>query len=250
MTTKTETEKLLVQEKDVAAPGEVLAEGLGFLPGFGTYRDGNNIRAQRLGLVSVENKVVRLIPLSGAYVPKLNDKVVGRVVDVLMTGWRLEINSPYSAVLTLKDATSEFIARGADLTQFYKLGDYVATKITNVTSQKLIDVTMKGPGLRKLHSGRILSVNSQKVPRIIGKGGSMVSMIKDATGCNIIVGQNGWVWLEGEPEAEVIAANTIKKIEESSHISGLTEVIKDYLEKVTKKKIVIQKIEENSEEKE
>lgn len=239
----TETEKLLVQEKNIAVPGEVLAEGFGFLPGFGTYRDGDVVRAQRLGLASIEGKVIRLIPLSGNYSPKLNDKIVGRVVDVLMTGWRLDINSPYSAVLTLKDATSEFVARGADLTQFYKLGDYIVTKIVNVTSQKLIDVSMKGPGLRKLQGGRVFSVNSQKVPRIIGKGGSMVMMIKEATGCNIIVGQNGWVWLEGEPANEVIAFNTIKKIEESSHTSGLTEVIKAHLENVTKKKITIPKPE-------
>lgn len=238
MTTKTVAEKINVKDKDIAVPGEVLAEGLGFLPGFGAYRDGDVVRAQRLGLVSIDNKVIRLIPLSGAYIPKLNDKVVGKVVDVLMTGWRLEINSPYSAVLTLKDATSEFIARGADLTQFYNLGDLIVTKITNVTSQKLIDVTMRGPGLRKLQSGRVISVNPQKVPRIIGKEGSMVTMIKEATGCNIIVGQNGWVWLEGEPEQEAIVAGTLRKIEELSHVSGLTEIIKAHLETVTKKKIV------------
>ncbi|MBI4141610.1 RNA-binding protein [Candidatus Woesearchaeota archaeon] len=243
MTPKTVTEQMKVKDKDIAVPGEVLAEGLGFVPGFGTYRDGDVIRAQRLGLISIDNKVIRLIPLSGAYIPKLNDRVVGKVVDVLMTGWRLEINSPYSAVMTLKDATSEFIVRGADLTQFYNLGEFVVTKITNVTSQKLIDVTMKGPGLRKLQSGRVISVNPQKVPRIIGKEGSMVSMIKEATGCNIIVGQNGWVWIEGEPEQEAIVASTLKKIEELSHVSGLTDVIKEHLEKVTKKNIVAKQVE-------
>lgn len=243
-TTKAVTEQICVKDKDIVVPGEVLAEGLGFLPGFGTYRDGNDIRAQRLGLVSVEGKVFRIIPVSGNYSPKLNDKIIGKVIDVLMTGWRLEINSPYSAVLTLKDATSEFVARGADLTQFYKLGDFIVAKITNVTSQKLIDVTMKGPGLRKLQSGRIISVNPQKVPRIIGKEGSMVMMLKEATGCNIIVGQNGLVWIEGDPAGEVLVAETIKKIEDLSHTSGLTEVIKEHLEKVTKKKITLQKAAE------
>ncbi|MBI4140310.1 KH domain-containing protein [Candidatus Woesearchaeota archaeon] len=243
MIAKTVVEQMKVKDKDIAVPGEVLAEGMGFVPGFGTWRDGDVVRAQRLGLVSVDNKVVRLIPLSGAYIPKLNDRVIGKVVDVLLTGWRLEINSPYSAVLTMKDATSEFIARGADLTQFYKLDDFVVTKITNVTSQKLIDVTMKGPGLRKLQSGRIIVVNPQKVPRIIGKEGSMVMMIKEATGCNIIVGQNGWVWLEGEPEQEALVASTIRKIEELSHTSGLTDVIKEHLEKATKKKIVAKQVE-------
>ena len=248
ITTKDTAEKICVNDKDVVVPGEVLAEGIGFLPGFGTYRDGYNICSQRLGLVSIEGKVIRIIPVSGNYSPKLNDKVIGKVIDVLMTGWRLEINSPYSAVLTLKDATSEFVVRGADLTQFYKIGDFVVAKIVNVTSQKLIDLSMKGPGLRKIHGGRIITVNPQKVPRVIGKEGSMVSMIKDATGCNIIVGQNGLVWIEGEPEQEVFATSAIKMIEELSHVNGLTTIVKEHLEKLTKKKIVTAKIDDKSRE--
>ena len=59
----------------------------------------------------------------------------------------------------------------------------------------------------------------------------MVSLIKNATGCKIIVGQNGVVWLQGEPMSEVIAIQAIKKIEEESHISGLTERVTEFLEK-------------------
>jgi|SRR3989344_1683584 len=231
------TDLLKVKDRDIVVPGEILAVGLGFLPGKGTYRDGDKLIAGMLGMVSVENKVVKLISLSGKYIPKVYDKVIGKVIDVLMTGWRIDIGSAYSAVLNLKEATSEFIERGADLTRIYNLDDYVMVQITNVTSQKLVDVSSRGPGLRKLNGGRIIEVNPHKVPRIIGKEGSMVSMVKQATGCNILVGQNGWVWLEGEPEKEIIAVNTIRKIEEEAHHMGLTDKIKDYLEKVTGVKI-------------
>ncbi len=230
-------EEILAQDKEIVVPGETIATGMSFLPGKGTYRDNDRILAQRLGMVSAEGKVIKLIPLSGKYIPKLKDRIVARVFDVLMTGWRLEINSPYSAVMTLKDATSEFIQRGADLTQYYGLGDYVVCQIVNVTSQKLIDASMKGPGLRKLRGGRIVEVNSQKVPRIIGKDGSMVGMIKQATNCDIIVGQNGWIWLNGEPEGEVIAVKAIKKVEEEAHLGGLTDRIAAWLEKETGVKV-------------
>ncbi len=133
--------------------------------------------------------------------------------------------------MTLKDATSEFIQRGADLTQFFALGEWLVAKIVNVTSQKLIDVSMKGPGLRKLKGGRVIRVNPQKVPRIIGKDGSMVTLIKESTGCNIIVGQNGLVWLDGAPEAQLLVEKTIRKIEEESHLTGLTERIGAFLRK-------------------
>jgi exosome complex component RRP4 len=69
------------------------------------------------------------------------------------------------------------------------------------------------------------------VPRIIGKQGSMVSMIKQYTNCRILVGQNGYVWIQGEdPSKELLAVQTIKKIEKEAHVPGLTDNVKAFLE--------------------
>ncbi len=229
--------ELKIKEQDIAVPGEVLAVGMDYIPGNGVYRDGDNLRAGRMGLVSIEGKVIKLTQLSGQYLPKLNDKVIARVIDVLMTGWRFTFNSPYSAVLQLKDASSDFIGRGADLTQYYNIGDYVFCKITNITSQKLIDITMRGPGLRKIQGGRMIEVNAFKVPRIIGKDSSMIGMIKQATNVNIIVGQNGSIWMDGAPEMELVAIDAIRMIEAQAHLSGLTDRIKVFLKKTTGKDV-------------
>ncbi|NTV23387.1 MAG: RNA-binding protein [Nanoarchaeota archaeon] len=225
------TSALKVSEKDVVVPGEILAEGIEYLPGQGMYREGNNIIASRFGLVRLEGKVLKVLPLSGKYLPRRGDVIIALVEDVNISGWRVNTNSAYTAMLSLKDASGDFIRRGADLTQYFDIGDYIVTKIINVTSQNLVDLTMKGPGLRKLEGGRILKVAPSKVPRIIGKQGSMVSMVKKATGCNIIVGQNGIVWVKGiNPEDELLTVETIKKIENESHVSGLTDKIKEFLE--------------------
>lgn len=230
------TEELKVKEKEIVVPGELLAEGMGHLPSFGTYRQGNDIRAQRLGLVSIDGKVIKLIPLSGRYMPKRNDIIIGKIIDVLMSGWRLETNSAYSAVLMSKEASLDFIAKGADLTRIFDIGDYIVCQITNVTSQKLVDVTMRGPGLRKLRGGRIIEVNTHKVPRIIGKQGSMATMIKEYTKCQLTVGQNGIVWISAEdPNMELLAQRAIEKIQKEAHLEGLTDRVKEFLEKETKK---------------
>jgi len=228
---------LLVKEKSVVVPGETLAKGMDYLPGFGTYRKDEEIIAARLGVANVDGRAIKIIPLSGSYIPKKNDVIIGKVIDVTMNGWRIDTHSAYTAMLMLKDGSSDYIARGADLTSYYNLGDYMVCKITKVTTQKLVDLTMKGPGLRKLRGGRIIQVNPYKVPRIIGKQGSMVSMIKKATNCKIIVGQNGLIWLQGEPQEEMLAVETLKKIEAESHTPGLTEKIKKFLEEKTGKKI-------------
>ncbi len=228
---------ILVKEKDVVVPGECMAEGMDYLPGQGTYRDGENIFSSRLGLVSVDGRAIKLIPLSGRYIPKKRDTIIARITDVIMSGWLLDTNSAYHAMLSMKEGTSEFIPRGANLRKYFDFDDYVVCEITNVTSQKLVDVTSKGPGLYKLVGGRVIEINTNKVPRLIGKQGSMVNMIKNATGCKITVGQNGLIWLNGEPEKEIIAVKAMKLIEEKAHKSGLTDEIKAFLEKETGTKI-------------
>lgn len=232
--------RLLTKDKEITAPGEILAEGMDYLPGPGTYRDEDKIRAKRVGLVMIDGRTIKLIPLSGRYLPKRGDTIIGRVKEILISGWMLDIDSAYPAMLSMKDATSEYIARGADLTQYFTFGDYLVCKIINVTSQKLTDVTMKGPGLRKLYGGRIIRINTHKVPRVIGKKGSMVSMIKQATGSKIIVGQNGVTWLQNDdPKLELLTVESIKKIARESHITGLTDSIKEFLEKKTGKKLQV-----------
>lgn len=237
---------LKITEKQVVVPGEILAEGMDYLPGEGTYREGDNIRSNKLGLGIIDGRAIKIVPLAGVYTPRKGDVIIGKITDITYSGWVTDTFCAYRAMLSLKDATSDFISKGADLTKYYTFGDLVVAKIYNVTSQNLIDLTLKGPGLRKLKGGRIVRVTPNKVPRIIGKKGSMISMIKDATACQIIVGQNGVIWVSGEPKEEIIAVNTINKIEEESHKSGLTDEVAKYLSKLTGKKISKDKPEEKT----
>ena len=221
--------ELNIEERNVVIPGETLAEGMDFLPGDNTFRQDNKIFSKALGLVNVSGRVIKITPLSGPYLPKTGDKIIGRVIDILFSGWRIDTGTAYSAVLNVKDASSRFIKKGEDLSRILDIGDYVVVKITNVTSQNLIDLTMTEPGLRKINGGRIIKINSQKVPRIIGKKGSMITLIKDKTGCEISIGQNGLISIKGSPDGESLAEKAIKMIEEKSHEKGLTNKMELFL---------------------
>lgn len=228
--------ELKIKEKEIVVPGEILAKGMDFLPSQGTYRNGEFIRANKLGMIQVDGKVLKIIPFAGAYIPKRNDIIIAKVIDITMSGWRVNTNSAYSAMLSMKDATSDFIRKGEDLSKYFSIGDYMSCQVTQVTSQNLIDVTLRGPGLRKLGVGRILEVTPNKVPRVIGKQGSMVSLIKKYTDTKIVVGQNGIIWISGEPKNEIIAIEVIKMIENQSHVNGLTDKVNTFLEKKCGKK--------------
>ncbi len=224
---------ILVKEKEIVTPGEVLVKGLDYIPGQGCYRREEEIISKVVGMVSIDKKIIKVIPLSGRYIPKKGDTIIGRVIDITLSGWRLDINSPYTAMLMAKDATHRLVRKGEDLSRILDIGDYVLVKIKNVTSQNLVDVVMNEQGLKKLDEGVVIKITPVKVPRVIGTRGSMVSMIKKETNTNIIVGQNGLVWISGKEEGIVMAVNAIKKIEREAHISGLTDKIKEML---TKKK--------------
>src|SRR3989344_2534015 len=231
---------IVVEERNVVIPGEILAEGMDYLPGDNTYREGEKIYAKVLGLVSIAGRVLRIMPLAGPYVPKIEDKIIGKVTDITMSGWRVDTATAYSAMLNVKDATTRFIKKEEDLSKILAIGDYIIVKIINVTSQNLIDLTLREPGLRKISEGRIIKVNAQKVPRIIGRKASMITLLREKTGCEITVGQNGLVWLNGTPEGELLAEKAIKLIEEKSHLEGLTERVEQFLggQKLPERKIV------------
>ena len=221
--------KLIVKEKDIVVPGEELAEGMDYLPVSGAFREEDKIIANQIGVVNVNGRLIKVMPLRGKYLPKKGDVVIGKIIDMSFSNWYIDIGCASNSVLSVKDAT-EFVERGADLSQFYSFGDMIVARVNNVIRGSG-ELTMRGPGLRKLGNGRILNVSSSKVPRIIGKQGSMISAIKEKTGCRIIVGQNGIVWIYGEPKNEMIAVEAIEFVNTNAHKSGLTDTVTKMLEK-------------------
>jgi len=226
---------LLANNKDIVVPGEELAKGMDYLPSTGTYRQGELILSSQLGLVATDGRFIKVIPLSGRYIPKPGDLVIGEIVGMTFGGWIVDIGCAYQANLSIRDVP-EYVEKGAKLEQFYDFGDLVVAKVVNVTRSKSIDLSTKGPGLRKISGGKIISISPSKVPRVIGKNGSMISMIKEKTNSRVIVGQNGKAWVKGEdPADEAFVTKIVLKIEKESHKEGLTDSIKSLLEKTKDK---------------
>ncbi len=223
------------KDREVVVPGQVVAKGLDFLPGDGTMREGQNIIAIKFGLLDTIGRLVKVIPVTGAYYPKKDDIIIGKVIDITPIGWVISFGGPSTGFLTLAEGTREYVERNADLTKYYDFGDLVAARVI-VVKPRSIDLSMKGPGTRKLEGGLVVKINTHKVPRVIGKRGSMINLIKEETNCNIVVGQNGFIWVKGRTiESELIAREAIKRVEALSHTSDLTEKIKDFLEQAKSK---------------
>lgn len=222
---------MFVEKKQLVAPGEILAEGK-YLSGENTHREGERIYSSRVGVVEIVGDRLTVIPLEGRYIPHVGDVVIGRIVDIGMSGWFVDIEAPYPALLP---ASETFAHRGhrvrMDLTKVFSVGDLVVSEVLAFDRTRDPLITAKKPGLGKVTSGRIIELSPTKVPRLIGRKGSMISLLKKETGANIIVGQNGIILVSGKsPESENAAIEAIRMIEREAHTRGLTDRIQTVLQ--------------------
>lgn len=219
-------------KRKIVVPGEVIVEGEDFLPGEGTRREGSNIVASKFGLAEEAGRVVRLISIFGAFVPRRSNVIIGRVTDITHAGWLIDIDSAQSGFLPIEESP-RFINRN-EMDQYLAVGDVISAKIWTVKN-KGVDLTLKGKGLGKLEEGFIFRIIPSRVPRVIGREGSMVNLIKERTGCNITVGQNGWIWIKGPSiDVEIKARKAVEFVADKVHISGLTEKVEAWFEEEDK----------------
>lgn len=218
------------EEKQLVTPGELLAEGE-YQSGENTYAESGKIFSSRLGLVDLENKKVHVVALRAFYVPKIGDLVIGSVKEVGFNGWTVDIKAPYDALLRASDVLSRpFKPQNDELCQVLDSGDLIVAKIASYDRAHDPQLTVGEPGLGKITRGQIMRVTPTKIPRVIGRKGSMISMIKQESNCQIILGMNGVILVTGKNlEDEALAMSAIRKIEEESHTTGLTDRITQLL---------------------
>ncbi|NVM55027.1 MAG: hypothetical protein HWN66_15080 [Candidatus Helarchaeota archaeon] len=167
----------------------------------------------------------------------MGDLVIGKIINTTIVSWKVDINSAYTATLhatTVLDRS--FNPTKDDIRRHFDIGEILAAEITAFNRTRDPVLSLRGRGLGKLRGGRIINIISAKVPRLIGRKGSMINLIKTETNCRLMIGQNGRVWVSGKTlESELLIDKLIRKIERESHTSGLTDRIKDLIHEELKK---------------
>jgi exosome complex component RRP4 len=218
------------ERKQIVTPGDLLAEN-DYMAGDNTYKENGKIYATRVGLVDYDNRRVSVVALKAFYIPYIGDLVIGKVTDVTLGVWLIDINAPYPAVLRASDALNRpFKPQRDELSSIFDVGDVVIAEIVAYDRTRDPLLTVSDLGLGKVKRGQIIEVTPTKIPRVIGRQGSMITMLKQETGCQITVGQNGVILVSGKSlEDEQLAIRAIRKIEEEAHTSGLTDRITEMI---------------------
>ena len=234
---------ILIQDRAMVTPGEVIAEG-DFTIGSHVYRRDKKIVSQVIGLVTIRDNQVSVVPLKGKYLPRVGDLVIGKVIDVSLSSWIVDIASPYPGVMRTSVSLDRRFDPVKDQTRkIFDVGDVLVAKVLSYDRTRDPTLTLRSnnrsggssPYLGKLVGGRIVDVSPSKIPRLIGRRGSMISTIKQYTNCRMIVGQNGRVWFKGNNfDDEYLVLQAIEKIDREAHTTGLTDRIKEFLEEAKK----------------
>jgi len=212
-------------------PGDVITTGP-FRPEQNVILEGNKIISTMIGVTEIYDDSVKVISLTGKYIPKINDLVIGKVISHSSLSWELYINSCYVGFLPAQDVFGrDFSAHADELNSKLKAGDLVAARIANFDRTRDPLVTIADRDLGKIESGDLVKISPSKVPRLIGKRGAMIQAIETATGAIITIGQNGWVVVSCEnPEGLLKAKKAIQMVNEQAHVANLADQVNEMLE--------------------
>ena len=223
---------LHVQNRELVVPGQLIAEG-DYRVREGVFRDGKQFFASVVGLFDLRKDEIRVIPLQGRYVPGRGDLVLGVVIDTHQSGWILDLNSPYAGNLFVSGLVGRKVDLfKEDLDKFLSVGDVVAAEIKQIDERMRVQLDASGPGMGKLRGGKLIEISPAKIPRVIGKRGSMLNTLRSVGECELMVGQNGRIMIKAKDPRRVNAVvEALLMIEREAHILGLTDRVKAMLEK-------------------
>jgi exosome complex component RRP4 len=218
----------MIERKQVL-PGDVIAKGN---HRYGPYieKRGDEYVALRVGLAEVGREGVKLNPLTGPYLPRAEDDVIGKVVDVNGFGWVVDINSCFDGFLPASFVFGrEFSPSTHDLSSKFRVGDMIGARIESFERSRDPQLSIRGHGYGKLDSGEIVKISPTKVPRLIGRRGAMINLISEKTGTDVRVGQNGVVVVNGTSDGIVRAVKAVKMVEEEAHAADLMSKVEGFL---------------------
>lgn len=212
-------------------PGELVTSGP-FRPEQNVTLMDDKIISTVVGISEIYDDGVRVIPLAGKYFPKINDLVIGKVISHTSLSWEIDINSSYVGFLPGQDVFGrDFSAHADELTSKLVSGDLVAARIANFDRTRDPLITIADRDLGKIDSGELVEISSSKVPRLIGKRGTMIQTIEEATNVGVTIGQNGWVVIAGDdPDGLLKAKKAIQMVDKQAHLANLTDKVKEMLE--------------------
>jgi len=220
-----------MSQNQFVIPGDVIITG-SYTPEQNVILDGDKIMSTAIGFYEIEDNRVNVIPLTGLYTPKIDDLIIGKVMSHSALSWDVDINSYYTGMLPASDIFGrDYLPSKDDLSLKLCVGDIISTRIINAGGSRGPLLSISGQNLGKIDSGELVKISPTKIPRLIGKHGSMIQTIESSTNATITIGQNGLIVVSSDETNGLLKALTaIRMVDEQAHLVDLTDKVKKMLE--------------------
>lgn len=197
--------------KKIVIPGDLVTEERKRL-GIHVFVENGKIYSDCLGITDTESATASVIPLQGKYIPYAGDLIVGIVKSEKHSVYEVDINSIYSSYMSKRD-----------IRETLKPGAIISAKVDSVNEVNEASIS----DIRIFYGGEIVEVSPVKVPRLIGKNGSMLNVLKSGTQSSLLIGRNGRVWVKNGNIK--LLKEAIKKIEDEAHLRNLTNTMEEFM---------------------
>ncbi|MDP8003395.1 MAG: exosome complex RNA-binding protein Rrp4 [Caldisphaera sp.] len=224
--------------RKIVVPGERIEGVMSNPQEFYVFDYRNEKRISIIGVLDIKQEgQASFSALNGIYMPKENDVVIGLVTSHGVANWFLDINSPYQAILNVQDFFG--VKQGGQIPEdpfkYLQIGEFIKAKIAAFDRIRNPLLSVQDKGLGKIVDGIVVTIHPTRIPRVIGRKGSMIEILKSSTGCEFFVAVNGVIHIKCQnEELESISEMAIKIIEQQAHTTGLTEKIKKFIEEERK----------------
>ncbi|MGC8675538.1 MULTISPECIES: exosome complex RNA-binding protein Rrp4 [Fervidicoccus] len=204
-----------VQQRDIVLPGDLVGEGKIETNSLYIYNIGNKYYSSIIGMVEIKDDKLFFYPKEQIYIPKPNDLVIGLITDVGPTYWDVDLNSPYEGQLPVSETPLRQTHATVDtMRKFLSIGDFVALKVLSFDRLRDPLLTMRGKGLGKIYGGKVIDIAQHAVNSLINRKRALVEAIVKETKTEILISNNGRVWIKGTDSIlEDLAVLAIKKLE-------------------------------------
>nr|MBC8517646.1 hypothetical protein [Euryarchaeota archaeon] len=204
-------------------PGDKISSDTSDQLGHGVIKLNGELIATKLGYLVEKSGEISIIPVHTAYFPRPGDLVLGYIEGMRSNIWFIDLNAPFNAILPMSLAPMEIEYGGTR--DAMDVGTTILCRVQEVDEAHSSVVTMKGMGLRKVNSGFVDTIPPHLVGTISSGSNAIINQLKDASNCRIILGANGRIWVDGEPEGIRIVRDALAFVRDNEHSTELADAI-------------------------
>ena len=198
-------------KKNLVVPGEKITSG-NFIAGEGVIKINNDFFSTIVGVPIVEKsnskgKVLKVKPIKKTYIPKEDDIIIGKIIDINISNWSVDINSPYIALLPISEVFSKPLnIPEMDLSKDLKVGDMIVARVISFNLTKDVILTIRESKLGKVPRGLIVDLNLLQAEKLKENEGELRTKIDKKADCKIIIGDNFRLLIIGKNTADEVKA--------------------------------------------